>query len=104
VYAQKSWHKNGLLDLAIVITIIEELVETITSLLGLRYKKKIMTNLLTVGFFDVLDGNFGELLDEGVVDDEIVEVHNEQIEDLVIFEVVAAHLVEGKLRLQDVVT
>jgi hypothetical protein len=63
-----------------------------------------MTDLLTVGLLDILDGNFGELLDEGVVDDEIVEVHNEKIEDLVVFEVVAPHLVEGKLRLQYVVT
>ena len=62
-----------------------------------------MADLLTVGFFELLDSQLGQFLDIGVIDNKIVEVHDEEVDDFVVFEVVPAHFVESILRLKDVI-
>lgn len=62
-----------------------------------------MTDFLLGGGVEVPEGESGEFLDIGVVDGQVAEVHQEEIDHFLVVDVVPAHLVEGVLRLQDVV-
>ena len=44
------------------------------------------------------------MLDVGVIDGQVAEIHEEEVDHFAVLQVVPAHLVEGELRLQDVVT
>lgn len=103
VDGQEGGHQDEFLHLGVVVAVVEELVEPVAGLLGLGDKEEMVANLLLAGLPDGPEGEFGELLDVGVVDGQVAEVHEEEVDHLAVLQVVTAHLVEGELRLQDVV-
>lgn len=101
--AEEGGHEDQLLDLRVVVAVVEELIEPIAGLLRLGHEQEVMPDLLLGGRPDVPERESRELLDVGVVDCQVRQVHQEEVDDLLVLDVVTAHLVEGELRLQDVV-
>lgn len=60
-----------------------------------------MLGLLVFYDVDGLGHHSGQFLNIVVVDSQVIQVHDEQVEDFLLLDVVSAHLVERLLGLQD---
>lgn len=49
---EKGWHHDDIFDLAVVVTIVEELIEPIAGFLGFSDEQKMMFGLLITCLFD----------------------------------------------------
>lgn len=57
--------------------------------------------LLVFHHVDGLGHHSGQFLDIVIVDSQIIQVHDEQVEDFLLLDVVSTHLIERLLRLQN---
>lgn len=103
VDGEEGGHQDEFFHLRVIVPVVEELVEPVAGLLGLSDKEEMVADLLLAGLLDALEGKLGEFLDVGVVNGQVAEVHEEEVDHLAVLQVVPAHLVEGELRLQNVV-
>ena len=100
---QELWHIYQILDFFVVVSMIEELIKSITFLLSFSNEKKEMVHLLVAGIFDRIDREVSHRLDVVIVGDDVWKVHSEETQDFLVFDVVSSHFVEGILGSEDVV-
>lgn len=89
--------------MAVVVPVVEELVEAVTCLLSFSHEQKVMSYFFIRGMLEGVNRKMGNLLYVRVVDNEIVEIHDKKTKHLVVLKVIATHLVKGKLGLEDIV-
>ena len=103
VDGQEGRHQHHRFYLVVVVAVVEELVEAVAGLLRFGDKEEVVLGVLQSCVLDVLEREAGDCLHEAVVDEQVLQVLDEHGQQLLVLQVVAAHLVEGILRTQNVV-
>jgi hypothetical protein len=101
--SQKLGHFNEGSYLFVVVSIVEELIKSIACLLSLGNEEKMVFQELAIRLADNFDREVSDKFNVIVVDDDIVEVHDEEIENFLVLEIVTAHFVKSVLGAKDIV-
>ncbi len=91
---QKGRHADHLLDPGIIVPVVIELIETIRYLLRFSKKQEAMLNLFLAISSNVTGDLFNHFLNKIIEQGQIVQIHNKQIQYLVLLNIVPAHLVK----------
>lgn len=101
INGQEGGHGDEFLNLGVVVSIVIELIQAIGGFLGLSEVQKAVLNLFLLDIVNGLGHQLGQLFGVVIVNRQIIQVHNKQVEYLLMLNIVPSHLVKTLLRLDD---
>ena len=98
VDVKKGRNSHYLSYSSIVVTIVEELIQSVTTFLRLSYEKVMVFHGLRAAASKFFQSDISDIFDKFVVDDEVINIHNEHVQHFLAFWVISTHFIESRLR------